>query len=308
MKKAAAQILSVQQRDVFEAVRLGQQSLSDGTPFDLAVDHGVAAALAAWSIDRGETIPGLWRDRLRQVRAQQLRQRSDLEDLRERLHASSVRWMTARGWARTVDPILPVRPMGDVDLYTTEDQLEALADALQPRWQLKHRSDDVWGTTRLFVDGEGRGPAVDVHLDFSLFGRRCPGAMEAALDRRRRVVDLWLPDAEDDWLIALIESLQSARQRSLRRHWERQGLGTRLGPIGRRVAMERFRLRPELLDQLEQRLHCSAPEGQALRWIAAGWLQASTSRVETLAWFARPGVAALWVRMRATCEGLFSSS
>lgn len=285
-------------------MREGRCPLGDEAMFRLAVDHGVAAALAAWAIERGDPVPPLWRDRLRQVRAQQLRHKSALDDLLNRLQLSGTQWMVARGWARTVDPILPVRPMGDVDLYTSHDQLSKLSEALMPRWQWKYNLYDPWTTTRVFVDQEGDGPAVDIHFDFSFFGQRCPGAMERALERRRRVEGLWLPDLETDWIIALIESLQSLRQRSLRRQWELEGLGHRLAPRERRNILMRFGLSSELLYQLEKRLYRVVPQAelrndrleQGYAGAAASWLKASDSRFATAAWLLRPLSKALWVR------------
>lgn len=308
MNKPSSQVLSPTQRARLEAMRWGRRPLGGAEDFAQALSHGVAGALAAWTIERSETVPRRWRDRLRQLRAGQLRQQACLDELRARLDASGALWITARGWARTVDPILPIRPMGDVDLYTTPEELPALAQGLLPRWQLKDRPDDHWGTTRLFVDRRGMAPAVDVHLDFSLFGGRCRGAMEQALARRRSVQGLWLPSAEDDWLIALIESLQGLRQRSLRRHWERQGLADRLDPSIRRTVLKRFGLRSELLYQLEARLAHRVPEQQALRWSMTSWLQAADAPLATAAWLARPAARALWSRSRTAGRRLFSSS
>ncbi|MAO84812.1 MAG: hypothetical protein CMH50_13185 [Myxococcales bacterium] len=308
MMKTSAKMLSLQQRANFEAMRLGACALGDEQVFRLAVDHGVAAALAAAAAERGDSLPAIWQDRLRQVRAQQLQQRSSLNDLLHRLEGSGAQWMTARGWARTVDTILPVRPMGDVDLYTSRDQLSKLSAALMPRWQLKNRPDDSWGTTRLFLDQEENGLAVDVHLDLSLFGLRRPGAIEKALRLRRRVHGLWLPDAETDWLIALVESLHGLRQRSLRRHWEREGLGERLSPNQRRKILQRFGFRSEILYQLERQLYRDVSERHALRWAAVSWMNASTSRLGTLAWLIRPSLAALWFRSQTLGRHTLGSS
>jgi len=198
--------------------------------------------------------------------------------------------------------------MGDVDLYTTTDQFDLLRRGLAPRWQLEDRQDDRWGTTRVLFDQEGKGPAVDVHFDFSLFGGRCPGAIEKALSRRQQLGGLWLPAAEDDWMIALIESLQGLRQRNLRRHWERQGLAARLEPVAQQAVLQRFGLRPEVLYQLEQRLYVAVPESQALRRSMMSWLRASQAPLSTAAWLARPTMRALWGRMLGATGAVSGSS
>lgn len=308
MIRGAAQALSMAQRAEFEAMRRGTRSLAGKVAFDLALDHGVASALAAFAEARSQGVPSLWKARLRQLRAQQLQQRSCHRELQDRLESSGAVWMTARGWARTVDPILPIRPTGDVDLYTTIDQFDLLRRGLAPRWELERRQDDRWGTTRVLHDRKGKGPAVDVHFDFSLFGGRCPGAIENALSRRRQLGGLWLPAAEDDWMIALIESLQGLRQRSLRRHWERQGLAARLEPVAQQAVLQRFGLRPEVLYQLEQRLYVAVPESQALRRSMMSWLRASQAPVTTAAWLAKPTAQAVWGRLRRANELASGSS
>ena len=119
------------------------------------------------------------------------------------------------------------------------------------RWQLKNRPEMgvmVWPLE--FFDQEN-GLAVDVHLDLSLFGlRRSRCNREGIKVCAARVDGLWLPDAETDWLMALVESLHGLRQRSLRRHWEREGLGERLMKNAERSY--KFRLQPvaEILYQL----------------------------------------------------------
>jgi len=275
--------LRKEERKALEAFRTGRQTLADAPEFlfRLARQHNVAASLAAIASERGQYVPQIWRHRLRQLRAQQLTVRPHLDRLARRLNRLGRPWFAARGWARIYDPVLPVRPMGDLDIYMTLEHLEDLDQVIDGDWRHDPRNGRDGLATRKFIDSSGILPPLDGHGALSWFGSADPVSMHRYLSRRRQIDGCWLASPEDDFAIALAEALVDSSQRSLRRIWELQGLAERLDEDVLKQVYTNMDLKPVAWRQIESRLGHPGWRRPAVMRAAWNWLRASRSPLRT---------------------------
>ena len=239
--------LSGKRRRLLEALRNGASPLDqhDGL-YDLALVHQVASPLASLAAARGEPLPARWRERLQQVRAQNLIFELHLKELTQILDGLEVPWFVTRGAARLADPLIPDRNCGDIDLYVLPSdwpQIEAALSAL-PDFERDVQRGEKNRSTRHFNWRPSAVLALDFHLGISPFHSEGGDQFEVLMQRRiRNGAGVWVLSPEDDYGMALIEALIEAPANRLRRLWELELLLARLSEGERQRMRRRFGLR-----------------------------------------------------------------
>ena len=89
--------LSRAQRAQLEALRHQGDLPDDAELLERAIAHQVAAPLAVWALRRGDSVPAIWKARLNQVRAMNLRIVAQAETLRDLLNDAGLPWLAAKG-------------------------------------------------------------------------------------------------------------------------------------------------------------------------------------------------------------------
>ena len=232
---------------MFESLRHGSATLDDHDAcFDLALAHQIAAPLASLALARGESIPERWRERLMQVRAQNLAYENCLTLLVARLDGLSVPWFATRGAVRLSDPVVPDRLCGDIDLYIDPadwPKIEATLSA-DSAFERDHQRGEKNRSTRHFNWTSGLTLALDFHLGVSPFHSEGGGVLAGLLARRvRNAAGLWVLPPEDDYGMALVEALIESPANRLRRLWELDALAARLSAGEHQRMRRRFGLR-----------------------------------------------------------------
>ena len=239
--------LNGKRRAVFEALRDGHAELRNHDDlYELAIAHQLCAPLANYALNRGEEIPERWRERLHNVRAQNLVFESHLASLAQHLDDLSVPWFVTRGAARLADPIIPDRLCGDIDLYILPQDWLRIERELSAKAEFERtvQRGEKNRSTRHFLWRPSLEVQLDFHLSVSPFHSEGGAGYELLMQRRvRNAHGLWVLSPEDDYGMALLEALIEAPANRLRRLWELDSLYERLKPGERQRMRRRFGLR-----------------------------------------------------------------
>ena len=195
--------LSRAQRAQLEALRHAGDLPDDAEFLELAIAHQVAAPLAVWALRRGDSVPAIWKARLNQVRAMNLRILAQAETLRDLLNDAGLPWLAAKGVLRALDPALPERFIGDLDLYVPQASAEAAVRVLEPTYRQDNAAWDAYIMAQVLVLRDGEGVPLDLHRSWHGWVGGHEGEIEPLKVPARSLDGFALPDAEDDLRIAL---------------------------------------------------------------------------------------------------------
>jgi hypothetical protein len=264
--------LTRHQRCQLERLRSSGDLPDDAAFLELAIAHQVAAPLAVWAQRRGAAVPESWARRLAQVRAMNLRIEQQAFWVGQALDAAGIDWLVGKGLLRALDPLLPDRFIGDIDIYLPGDQAQDAIAALAPRYQPDNAPWDAYIEAQMLVPLAANSDyvPVDLHRTWHGFVGGAEGRILAAECSGLRRQNFASPSARDDLRIALYETIYSVWNNPLRRLWELQILVERLAP-------------PELAALLGSMGLRSSALTIARRFIAAPWLRRSRRSAGVLA-------------------------
>lgn len=220
--------LTAAQRAQLERLRSSGDLPNDSALLELAIAHQVAAPLAVWAQRRGDVVPAAWKARLNQVRAMNLVILMQARALRDLLNASGLPWLAAKGLARALDPLLPDRFIGDIDLYVPAETAIDVVQVLDADYRCLDQAWDVYIMAQVLLPRHAQGVPIDLHRSWHGWVGGDEGAITRFSVAPRCLDGFPLPSFSDDLRIALYETLYSTWNNPLRRLWELQAMAERL--------------------------------------------------------------------------------
>lgn len=260
------------QRAQLEALRSSGDLPDEADFLELAIAHQVAAPLAVWAQRRGAVVPEPWLRRLAQVRAMNLGIEQQAAWVGQALDGAGINWVVGKGLLRALDPLLPERFIGDIDLYVPGDQAIAAIAALAPHYRPEEAPWDAYIKAQMLVPlaANSHCVPVDLHRTWHGWVGGAEGRILAADCHGSRRQGFAAPSTSDDLRITLYEIIYSAWNNPLRRLWELELLAARLAAQELDAVLESMGLRRSAL-------------GIAGRFIASSWLRRSRRSAGVLA-------------------------